>query len=79
MSEREDGKDLAFAIRLEALKVAEKKVGSRVKSGRLSVRQQALREVETLAGSPEIKAEARNRVLAQQSKSKPSAARRKPE
>ena len=63
--------DLDTALWLEALKIAEKKVGSRLKSQRVSVRQLALLEVAALAGSPEIKEEARKRVLARQSRKKP--------
>ena len=71
MSRRDAGADekgdLATEIWLEALKIAEKKVGNRVKSKRISRRQQALLEVAALAGSPEVKEEARKRVLARQS------------
>jgi len=57
-----------FEVWLECLKLAKKKVGSRVRSRRLMVRQQALREVAALAASTDIKRQALQNVLARKSK-----------
>ena len=64
MNQDQDTEGLEFEVRLRALKLAEDKVGSRVRSQRVSVRQKALLEVAALAESAEIRELAREQVLA---------------
>ena len=62
--QRDGQMDEEFEVRLHALKIAEKRVGSRVRSQRVSVRQKALLEVAALAETAEIKELARKQVRA---------------
>ena len=57
-----------FEVRLRALKIAENRVGSRIRSRRIGVRQKALLEAAALADSAEIKQLARQDVLAKKAK-----------
>ena len=59
---------LEFEVRLRALKIAENRVGSRIRSRRIGVRQKALLEAAALADSAEIKQLARQEILAKKAK-----------
>ena len=59
---------LEFEVRLRALKIAENRVGSRIRSRRIGVRQKALLEAAALADSAEIKELARQEILAKKAK-----------
>ncbi len=59
---------LEFEVRLRALKIAENRIGSRIRSRRISVRQKALLEAAALADSVEIKQLARQEILAKKAK-----------
>jgi hypothetical protein len=70
MVQDQETEGLEFEVRLRALRIAESRVGSRIRSRRLSVRQKALLEAAALAESAEIKEMARRQVLATKAKSR---------
>jgi len=68
MAEDQETQGLEFEVRLRALKIAENRVGSRIRSRRPLVRKTALLEAAALADSAEIKQMARKDVLAKKAR-----------
>ena len=70
MAQHHETEDLEFEVRLLALRIAESRVGSRIRSRRVSVRQKALLEAAALADTAEIKNIARSQILAKKVKAR---------